>query len=191
LELQRERCGKDTAMTTFDLAEVRGFAADLTARMDRCDNGEGIECATLEAALSQYAELCCKFRDEVREWGRAVFTGRVEYDAEVERAWLDEAVRLLNRAIAMWTHGQSYEGQCFILEGRVILQAALWDLYRLITGWVTPKLAVGPSARRGSAPNSLAADEARQRVASLPPLPANWQPEDLLQRALYRKVRKS
>ena len=30
-------------MTTFDLAEVRGFAADLDARLNRCDNGEGME----------------------------------------------------------------------------------------------------------------------------------------------------
>jgi len=182
---------KEVAMTTFDLAEVRGFAADLDAQLDRCDDGEGMECATLDAALRRYADLCRAFRDAVRHWGRAVFAGRVAYDPEVERAWLDKAVPLFNRATGMLQRGQESEGQCYMLEGRIFLQAALWDLYRLLTGWVTPKLAVGPSARRGSVPNSLATDEVRQRVASLPPLPANWQPDHSSQRALYRMPRKS
>jgi len=185
------RAEKEVAMTTFDLAEVRGFAADLDAQMDRCDSGDGMECATLDAALLRYADLCRRFRDAVRQWGRAVFAGRVPYDPEVERAWLDVAVPLFKRATGMWQHGQESEGQCYILEGRIFLQAALWDLYRLLTGWVTPKLAVGPSARQGSIPNSLATDRVRRRVASLPPLPANWQPDHLSQRAVYRKPRKS
>ena len=45
---------------------------------------------------------------------------------------------------------QRVEGPCYILEGRQTLQSALWDLDRLLRGWVTPKLAVGPSARRRS-----------------------------------------
>ena len=56
-------------MMTFDLAEVRGFAADLDARMCHCDNGEGLECASLDDALRHYATLCCEFRENVREWG--------------------------------------------------------------------------------------------------------------------------
>jgi hypothetical protein len=178
-------------MTTFDLAEVRGFAADLDAQMDRCDNGEGMECATLDAALSRYADLCCGFRDAVRQWGRAVFAGRVAFDPEVERAWQDEAVRLYYRARGMLQQAQESEGQCYTLEGRTFLQAALWNLYRLLTGWVTPKLAVGPSARRESAPNSVAIDEVRRRVASLPPLPSSWQPDHQSQRKRYREPRKS
>jgi hypothetical protein len=175
-------------MTTFELAEVRSFAADLDAQMDRCDNGEGMECATLDAALQRYADVCCKFRDGVRQWGRAVFAGQVPFEPEVEQAWHIEGHRLYLRAMRMWTHGQKSEGQCYILEGRIFLQAALWDLYRLLTGWVTPKLAVGPSARRKSLPNSPAADEVLLKVASLPPLPTDWQPDDMSQRALYRKV---
>ena len=184
--------GREVAMTTFDLSEVLGFAADLDSQMDRCDNGEGIECSTLDAALVRYANLCCKFRDQVREWGRAVFSGRVAYDPDVECAWLDEALRVYKRATDMWTHGQESEGQCYILEGRIFLQAALWDLYRLLSGWVTPKLAVGPSARRErAAANGPFTDEVRRRVASLPPLPSSWQPDHVSQRALYRKAPKS
>jgi hypothetical protein len=178
-------------MTTFDLAEVREFAAELDARMDRCDNGEGMECATLDSALSRYADICCEFREEVREWARAVFTGRVDYCLEVERAWLHEGYLLLNRATAMWSHGQNSEGQCFILEGRIFLQAALWGLYRLLSGWVTPKLAVSPLARRVPVSSSLDIDEIHKRIAALPPLPANWQPDHPSQRALYRKIHKN
>jgi len=38
-------------MTTFDLADVRRFTADLDARMDQCDTGEGMECANLDGTL--------------------------------------------------------------------------------------------------------------------------------------------
>ena len=38
-------------MTRFDLPEVRDFAANLDARMTRCDHGEGLECDTLDATL--------------------------------------------------------------------------------------------------------------------------------------------
>ncbi len=38
-------------MTSFDLAEVRRYITDLEARLDRCDNGEGMGCANLDAAL--------------------------------------------------------------------------------------------------------------------------------------------
>jgi hypothetical protein len=178
-------------MTTFDLDEVRAFAASIDDQMNRCDNNEGMECATLDAALTRYAELCCKFRDEVRRWGRAVFAGSVQFDPKVEGAWLDEGLRLYKRAMATWANAQTSEGPCYILEGRVVLQAALWDMYRLLTGWVTPRLAVGPSARRACMPNSAATDEAKQRVSSLPPLPVRWQPDDLSQRTRYRRPRKS
>ena len=48
-------------MTTFDLGDVRRFTADLDARMDQCDNGEGIEFADLDGTLRHYAVLCCEF----------------------------------------------------------------------------------------------------------------------------------
>src|SRR5436189_5417802 len=94
---------KGEAMTTFDLAEVRGFAADLEARMDRCDNGEGTECANLDGTLRHYAVLCCEFCEQCREWGRAIFAGQSAFDPEVERLWIDEGVRLYGRAQELGT----------------------------------------------------------------------------------------
>ena len=77
-------------MTTFDLADVRGFAADLDAGMNRCDDGEGKECPTLDDVLRHYAGLCSEFSDQVRRWGDAVFSGRSKFDPEVERVFRGE-----------------------------------------------------------------------------------------------------
>ena len=60
-------------MTTFNLVEVRAFAADLDNRMTQCQNGEGTECATLDAVLCHHAKLCCEFTDRVKQWGREIF----------------------------------------------------------------------------------------------------------------------
>ncbi|MCI0680873.1 MAG: hypothetical protein L0Y71_02115 [Gemmataceae bacterium] len=175
-------------MTTFDLAEVRGFAAELGARMDRCDNGEGLECAQIDGTLRHYAVLCCQFCEQVRLWGRAIFSGQAAFDPKVEQVWLDEGMRLLQRASELWAYGQEREGDCFVLEAGASLGAALWRLERLLTGWVTPKLAVGPLARQGAALTPTGAEEVRKRIEALPPLSADWQPIDPRQRARFRKL---
>jgi len=178
-------------MTTFDLPEVRGFVADLDARMARCQNNDGRECSTLDAALTYHAKICREFIEGVRRWGRAVFAGRVALDPEVEAVWLTEGWRLYGRATGMYAIGQESEESCYVLEGRHVLSTALWGLYRLLKGWVTPGLAVGPSARRGLALDAQAAEEALRRLEALPPLPADWQPDDPTQRALYWCLRRS
>lgn len=176
---------------TFELADVRDFAADLNARMDRCDNGEGMECSSLDATLRHYAALCCEYLDKVRQWGREVFAGRVAFDTEVERVWRDEGNQLYGRATEILLYGQTAEVECFTLDGQDALQSALWELYHLLDGWVTPKLAIGPSARQGLALDPEAAEEALRRLESLPPLPNGWQPDDARQRWRYRKLRTS
>ncbi len=178
-------------MPTFDLAEVREFAADIDARMNRCDNGEGMECANLEATLVYYADLCCKFHERVRQWGREVFAGRVAFDVEVERVWKERGSRLYNRAAGLLAYSQRAEVECYHLHGQDTLRSALWGLYYLLNDWVTPQRAVGPSARRGLPLDAAAAEEARRRIEALPPLPADWQPDDLKQQVMYRKLRQS
>lgn len=175
-------------MMTFDLAEVRGFAADLDARMYRCDNGEGLECASLNDALRHYATLCCEFRENVREWGRTVFAGRATFDPEVERVWQDEGMRLYYRAVELLAYGRMAEVPCYTLDGQAILQSALWDLNQLLSKWVTPKLAVGPSARQGLVLPPAVLEEVRLRIEALPPLPANWQPSDPRQQKQFKRL---
>src|SRR2546423_11250661 len=137
---------------TFDLGDVRRFTADLDARMDRCDNGEGMECANLDGTLRHYAVLCCEFCEHCRQWGRAIFAGQSAFDPEVERLWIDEGVRLYGRAQELWTYGQQMaQEKCFVLESGAVLGSALRWLEHLLFAWVTPKLAVAPLARRGIA----------------------------------------
>lgn len=176
-------------MPTFDVAEVRDFAADMDARMDRCDSGEGVECANLDGALRHYANLCCEFGESVREWGRAVFSGEAAFDPEVERIWLDEGVRLYRRATELWAYGQNLEGKCFVLEGGATLGSALWRLERLLSDWVTPKRAIAPLVRLGVVVNAGDAEQVQERVDALPPLSRDWQPSDPRQRSRLKLLR--
>ena len=178
-------------MTTFDLPDVRRFADDLDARLDRCDSGEGTECATLDASLTHYSQLCCQFMEEVRRWGEEVFIGRVAFDPKVEREWKDRGVRLYHRALGRRRLGQRLTGPCHELEGLAPLEGAILELHELLTGWVTPKRAVSPAARLGDSLPSAVVEEARRRLAELPQLPADWEPEDPSQRAWFRKLRSS
>jgi hypothetical protein len=177
-------------VNTFDLVDVRDYAASLHARLERCDNGEGMECANLDDAMQYHAQLCCELRDKIRRWGREVFAGRVAFDPEVEKVWLDEAFRLYDSSIKALAYGQSAQEECFVLEGAQSLRAALWDLGCLLQGWRSPKLSVGPSARLGLTLQPAAAVAARQRIESLPPLPADWTPLDATQQRNYSKLRK-
>ncbi len=178
-------------MTTFDLAEIRGFAADLGTRMDRCDNGEGMECASLDDSMRHYASLCCEFRENVRSWGREVFAGRLTFDPEVEKVFQTNGTKLYSRTLETFEFGRRAQTPCYDLPGVAILGFALRDLYVLMSGWVTPALAVGPSARQGLVLEPDAAAEAMRRIESLPPLPADWQPADLRQQMQYKKLSKN
>ncbi len=177
-------------MTTFDVAEVGAFAADLTARVDRCDNGEGMECASLDDALRHYAKLCCEFREGVRQWGRAVFAGHAPFDPQVEEVWLDAGIGLYERAVEMQAFGWQAEVPCYELDGRAALDAALRNLDLLLRNWVTPKLAVGPAARQPIDLPAPAAEEVRRRIAALPPLPADWSPATRRQQRQLNRVRR-
>jgi hypothetical protein len=177
-------------MTTFDLAEVRRFTADLDARMTACDNGEGMHCANLDDTLRHYAVLCCQFTEKVREWGRAIFYGQAAFDPAVEEHWHVEGSELLQRASELWAYGQDMHGECFVLEHGAPLGAALWRLERLLTSWVTPKRAVAPLARHGMPLTDAAKDEAQKRLEALPPLPADWQPFNPRRRPLFHKLKR-
>ena len=176
-------------MTSFDLAEVRKFTANLTLRMKQCENGEGIECATLEDSLRHHARLCCELRDRIRDWGRSVFTGKVAFDPEVQRVWLDEGFELYYRAKESLIYGEIAEVPCYVLEGKSILQSALWELGLLLENWVSPSLSVSPSARQGLAVNPEVLQEARTRVSNLPLLPPDWRPSDARQQGQLRRLK--
>jgi hypothetical protein len=72
-----------------------------------------------------------------------------------------------------WKRGQSAEGPGAILDEHTDFQGAVRDLDRLLRPWVTPRLAVGPSARQGLKLDAGAAEEVRRRIAALPARPAD------------------
>jgi hypothetical protein len=178
-------------MTTFNLAEVHDFTAGIGTRMERCLHGEGAEWATLDDALKNYARLCREFIDGVRQWKDAIFHGRAEFDPQVEVLLKEEGRRLHSGALDRYTHGRQSEVSSSPSENLDALAAALRDLERLLAFWVTPKIAVGPSATRWKYPHQAATEEEIRQVATLPPLPADWEPIDPDQRERFRKLRKS
>jgi hypothetical protein len=179
-------------MTTFDLPEVRGFVAGVEARINRCENGEGMDCADLEDSLHLYAKACCEFRNAVRLWGQEVFSTRVAFDPEVERLFRERGYVLLTRAAAVFDRGRKVEDECYTFSGRNALGAALWELYQLLNGWVPPQPSISPSARQGFvASDPSIASEALRRLHDLPRLPATWQPPDPRQRQRLAQSRRS
>jgi hypothetical protein len=207
-------------MTTLSVSGVRSFTSNLIDRMDRYDISEPIESATpdaaspryddlattnqpsfgtsmaipivaLDAALLHFAEWCGEFRYEVRQWKQAVFTGREVYDHAFDSELRNAGSRLSARAHKILEFCQRFTRTCDPLNGQSELQDALRDLDKLLKGWVTPKLAVGPGPRRWSMPDSDPTDETRQAIKSLPPLPADWEPDDPDQKAIYRELRNS
>jgi hypothetical protein len=179
-------------MLTFDLAGVREFTADISARMPSLPEPvEGMECAKMEDLLRRYAELCREFCGRVRAWGHAVFSGRVDFDPEVERLLREGGSDVHSQATWAFQCGQVIEREYSTLEGMSSLRYAIDELGQLLQGWVTPKLAVGPAAKRWRYPDQAATEEERRRVASLLAAPASRESNGAGPQALAREVRTS
>lgn len=178
-------------ITTYDPAAVRSFTDDIGTQLGKCqlEMGEGVACTQVAAILRGFAGICRTLCDRVRDWGDAVFIGRSEFDPEVERLWKEAGEEVLPCARWALECGRNAEPWCYQLDGMNEIRAAINDLDRLLRLWVTPQLAVGPAARRWRDLDQAPTDEARQRVASLPPLPAGWEPEDPEHRARFQRPR--
>ena len=174
-------------MTTFDFNKVREFADALNRKLDLCDHGEGDACATIETSLELYAECCCSFYGAVRQWARDVFAGRVAFDATTERMWLAELERLYSRSMNLSGIIAHLEAPCYALDEGRNLGYALFCLNHLRDNWTTPRLAVGPSARRQLSPDQVAT--AKEKLAALPPPSKDWEPTYSDQRVRFHKVR--
>ena len=175
-------------MTTFDFNQVRAFADRLNAQLDQCQNGEGIACISIDATLKFCADRCCQFLQELRKWGRGVFSGQVAFDAAAEQLWKAELARLISRASDLLALGKQAEEMCYVLDGQNNLAAALLRMKQLLDTWVTPKLSISPSAR--NRPTVEFINEAREEISKLEPLPSNWAPIDARQAAVLRMVSK-
>ena len=153
-------------MTTFDLADVNTFVADLDAQMDHCDNSEGIDRAKPDEILGRYAKVCCSYRIHVRQWARAVSADAAVYDPRVEQTLRNKGHQLYCRALEICQRGQGNEAPSYEL---VILESALWELYRLFRCWVSPQPAVGRATGMSDVMNGATSDWRPDIVSSLPP----------------------
>ena len=129
-------------MTTFDLVQVQDFVASLDARLGPDPNGGWDSHAALNVALRDHGELCHEFTEEVRAWGRSVFSGRIEFDPLVEAVVRAEGARLAARAADLEDLGLT-AGSTGETSGALdSFRPAVERMNRLLNHWVRPKLAV-------------------------------------------------
>lgn len=172
-------------LATLDLAAVRRFTANLNERLRRCDNGEGMECSTLENSINHYVQLCEELQRGVERWAHAVFSGEVSLDPAVETLLKHETQHLIARAKRVAERGHTFEGPCYYFGELDRLYRRIRELEVLLAHWVTPQQAVGPT------PRTKILDETerliKERLAKLQPLPSDWRPADPEQVAFFRK----
>lgn len=172
---------------TLDLAAVRRFTDDLNEQVRRCENGEGMICSNLDESISHYVHLCLQLRRFINEWARAVFSGEIEFDPEVDALLNSEARRLLRRAKRVAARGRAMDGECFELGDLDDLHYQVADFDYLIENWVKPRLAIAPSPRIPIP--EAAATEIAERLRKLAPLPSGWRPTDPDQLIFFQKQR--
>ena len=154
-------------LASFDLPTVRRYTEDLSDRARRCDNGEGTACSDLQSRLNHYLRLCGELRESINRWARAIYSGNIKLDPEVERLLKTEAASILRRAKELAAIGRAMDGACFVLEGLDRLHYYVADLDYLLENWVSPRLAVSPAPRL-KVPEA-ADKEAMERLKSLSP----------------------
>ena len=153
-------------MIPFDLEEVQGFVADLDARPA---TDEGMDLARLDARLRKAATLCELATEEIRRWARGVFAGKIAFDPVDDKSLRESGGKLREQAESLARLAREAESSYgFVVEGSDALRIELDRLGRLLDGWVVPKLAVGPSARRSPTTDPDVLAEARRRIECLP-----------------------
>ena len=174
-------------LATLDLFTVRRFADDLNDRLRRCDNGEGMICGNLDESINHYAQLCGELRAYIRQWARAIFTGKVAFDPAVEELLKHEVLGLLHRSKQVAARGRAMDGQCYVLQGLNSLHCHMADLDYLLQNWVSPRLAASPTPRVTL--SEAAEQQVAERIGKLSGLPTDWRPSDPEQLDFFQKQR--
>jgi hypothetical protein len=106
----------------------------------------------------------------LKKWARDVFTGEVVFDPEAERLWRTEVGQIYSQAVQIWQRGYKAEVDCWEFTAQGMLAAVLWEMYRLLENWTSPKLSVGPSARVRLKLGENERAAIQKQLSSLPPL---------------------
>ena len=130
--------------------EVIELSALLRARLEECEKEDagGVKCHDIEDRLICCSEQCREFSKKVREWGEDVFCGRVEFDDSANRRFEAELRIFLQKALLLLSEADQYHGPCDGFPTLYELQDAISEMNELLHPWVTPELAVSPSARQ-------------------------------------------
>jgi len=131
---------------TYQVSDVRRFNDELNEQVRTCDNGEGTTCSSLDGKIKHYNGLCAQLRDYVNQWARAIFTGQIAFDAEIESLLVQEIRQLLPRANGVAAHGRVLQKEC-MPEGLDELKDRILDFHYLLENWVSPRLSVSPAPR--------------------------------------------
>jgi hypothetical protein len=68
----------------LELSAVRQFADDLDDRMLRSDRGAPLS-ESLDEAINSYVKFSNDMHRYLEQWAEAVFTGQIQFDADVEK----------------------------------------------------------------------------------------------------------
>jgi hypothetical protein len=155
-------------MKTCDFEQVSATLEPLKAKFKDCAHGEGNACEKIDNQLDCCAEICFQMVQLFKQWSHGVFCGAVLFDPASEKLWQAEIVQIYLRAVKVWQSGRKAEIPCYELPGQNKLSSALWHLNWLLEQWVTPKLSVGPAARRNLKLTEEQRDLIRKQLAALP-----------------------
>ena len=169
-------------LTTFDLPSVQQFATHRDLRRSQ-RHEEGSCCIDLDELLGRHVTTCEELRGSVDHWAREVFAGRIAFDPEVERVFKDELQRTLSEARPLAEHGRAVETDCFSLEQLAALEDCVAHFTFLLTNWISPQRSTAPAPRVSL--GEAIDQQIRERIATLPPLPTDWQPKDCRQARLF------
>jgi hypothetical protein len=178
-------------MTTYDFEQVKEYANNLSAALKVCEEGEALYCYNLDNTLKCAADNYFKFANEIRKWAADVFFGRVAFDPASEQLWKAELVNFYGRANRLLSNGSAAidEHGCDTLDGSTKLKIALWNMAQLLNPWITPSLAVGPSARQPYTTDAATIEADKQKLALLPKLPVDWEPYGVQQSRMFQKIK--
>ncbi len=157
-------------MKTYDHEQVASTLAPLKARFADCAHGEGNTCETLDHQLECCGKTCFDIVLAVRSWAAGVFRGDVIFDPAAEARWRAELAQIQADATQLWAAGRRAEVPCWELPGQNLLGSALQELRWLTDRWVTPRPAVGLSARVRAPLTGEQLECVRTQLAALPPL---------------------
>ena len=173
--------------TTLDLPDVWRFANDLNDRLSQCNDREQRILRDLDETIARYSQMCRELREFVNEWARGIMKGQIPCESAVENLLKTELRTLRERAKKIASMGRSLSRPGEHSKSLNELQSHILDFEHLLEHWITPQLSINPGPRATFTEEEIA--RINEQIKLLPPLPADWLPDDPEQRERFLKLR--